>query len=374
MRVLMTGGGTGGHVNPALAIANTIREREPDSEIAFVGTSRGIENKLVPKEGYPLHHIEIRGLRRSLSLQNLKTAVMVLTSVSKGKKLIRQFKPDIVIGTGGYACFPIMKAAALMGVPTALHESNAYPGVAVKMLENSVDRMFINFEDCKKNLKHPERAMVVGNPLRSKPGMISYDDARSELGITGKYRHFLLSCGGSMGAEQVNFAMLDLMKEYTSKHPEILHVHATGAIEYEIAKKMFEEAGLDKCENIKLVEYIYDMPKQMAAADLVVARAGSITLSELALEGKPCILIPSPNVTENHQYKNAKVLADRGAAILIEEKDITPEKTVDAVRSVLDSMEVRRSMQDAIRSLAVSDACDRIYEECRRLVDAHSTK
>ncbi|MBQ8578977.1 MAG: undecaprenyldiphospho-muramoylpentapeptide beta-N-acetylglucosaminyltransferase [Clostridia bacterium] len=368
LRVLMTGGGTGGHVNPALAIANTIRACEPDAEIAFVGTSHGIENKLVPKEGYPLYHIEIRGLRRSLSLENLKTAFMVLTSVSKGKKLIKEFKPDIVIGTGGYACFPIMKAASLCGIPTALHESNAYPGVAVKLLESGVDRMFINFEECRSKLKHPDRAVCVGNPLRTKPDAISYDNARKQLGITGKYRRFLLSCGGSMGAEQVNFAMLDVMKEYSSKHPEVLHVHATGAIEYEIAKKLYEEAGLDKYPNLRLVEYIYDMPVQMAAADCVVSRAGSITLSELELGGKACILIPSPNVTENHQYKNAKVLADHDAAILIEEKDITPGRMTDAVKSILEDTDRRQTMQKNIRTLAVADACDRIYEECRKLV------
>lgn len=379
MRVLMTGGGTGGHVNPALAIANTIREREPDSEIAFVGTSHGIENKLVPKEGYPLYHIEIRGLRRSLSLENIKTAFMVLTSVHKGKKLIKEFKPDIVIGTGGYACFPILKAAALCGIPTALHESNAYPGVAVKMLESCVDRMFINFEECRSKLKHPERALCVGNPLRTKPGSISYDRARQQMGIAGngssgsKYRRFLLSCGGSMGAEQVNFAMIDLMKNYTSKHPEILHVHATGAIEYEIAKKRFEDAGLDKCPNLRLLEYIYDMPIEMAAADLVIARAGSITISELELEGKACILIPSPNVTENHQYKNAKVLADRGAAVLIEEKDITPERMTEAVRHILEDTAARQTMQKNIRTLAVADACDRIYEDCKALIREKAT-
>ncbi len=368
MKVLMTGGGTGGHVNPALAIANTIRAHEPDAEIAFVGTSHGIENKLVPAAGYPLYHIEIRGLRRSLSLQNLKTAVMTVTSVFKGKKLIREFKPDIVIGTGGYACFPIMKAAALCGIPVALHESNAYPGIAVKLLEGSVDRMFINFEECRSKLKHPDRAVCVGNPLRTKPDDISYEDARRQLGITGKYRRFILSCGGSMGAEQVNFAMLDLMKEYSAKHPEVLHVHATGAIEYEIAQNMFREAGLDKYENIRLLEYIYDMPQQMAAADVVIARAGSITLSELELAGKACILIPSPNVTENHQYKNAKVLADHDAAILIEEKDITPAKMTEAVRSVLEDLPRARIMQENIRRLAVPDAAERIYEECKKLL------
>ncbi len=368
MKVLMTGGGTGGHVNPAIAIADTIREHDPQAEIAFVGTSHGIENKLVPAAGYPLHHIEIRGLKRSLSLSNLKTALMTITSVFEGKKLCRSFRPDIVIGTGGYACWPIMKAASLMGIPTALHESNAVPGVAVRMLEGSVDRVFINFDESLSGLKHPEKAMRVGNPLRMKPNGISYEEARIQLGITGKYRRFLLSCGGSMGAEQINFAMLDLMKDYLTSHPEVLCVHATGAIEYEATKKLFSEAGLDKYENIRLLEYIYDMPLQMAAADVFIGRAGSMTLSELALSGKAAILIPSPNVTNNHQYKNAKVLSDRGAAILIEEKDLTPAALSEAVNGLLFDDGKRTRMQSAIGALAVPDASDRIYDECLRLV------
>lgn len=364
----MTGGGTGGHVNPAIAIADTIRAKEPDSEILFVGTSHGIENRLVPQAGYPLHHIEIQGLRRSLSFSNIKTAFLTVTSVRKGKKLLREFKPDIVIGTGGYVCWPVVRAAALLGVPCALHESNAVPGVAVRMLESSADRIFINFEESRSRLKHPERALCVGNPLRMRSDSVSYEEAREKLGITHRYRRFLLSCGGSMGAEQINSAMLGLMKSYTSRHPDVLHVHATGKIEYETAHRQFCEAGLDKCPNIRLLEYIDDMPIQMAAADCVVSRAGSITLSELELLSKSCILIPSPNVTDNHQYKNAKVLADRGAALLLEEKDITPERMENAVRSILENTETRTSMQKSIRTLAVSDAGERIYTECRRLI------
>ncbi len=373
MKVLMTGGGTGGHVNPAIAIADTIKRKEPGSEIAFVGTSHGIENKLVPQAGYPLHHIEIRGLKRSLSPENLKTAWMVFTSVAKAKKLLRAIKPDIVIGTGGYACYPALKAAAQLHIPTALHESNAFPGVAVRLLQNHMDRIFINFEACRAHLKHPDRAMCVGNPLRMQPGTISYEDARDALGITHHYRRFLLSYGGSMGAEQVNFAMLGLMKNYIAKHPDILHVHATGAIEYEATLKLFREAGLDQYPNIRLLEYIYDMPTQMAAADVVIARAGSMTLSELALGGKACILIPSPNVTENHQYKNAKVLEEHGAAVLLEEKQLSPALVEETAAHLLNDTAARNAMQENIRTLAVPDACDQIYAECRRLIDASGT-
>ena len=368
MKVLLTGGGTGGHVNPAIAIADTFKAHDPSTEFLFVGTSRGIENKLVPKAGYELAHIEIRGLRRSLSLENLKTVWLTLTSVSKAKKLLRKFKPDIVIGTGGYACFPACKAAAALGIPVVLHEANAIPGIAVRLLEHCATTVFLNFDESRAHLKSPDKAVTVGNPLRSVTNPISYDEAREALGISHKYRRFILSYGGSMGAERINFAMLDLMKSYSSKHPDTLHVHATGAIEYEATKAMFTEAGLDQYENIKLLEYIYDMPMQMAAADVVISRAGSMTLSELALAKKACILIPSPNVTDNHQYKNAKVLSDRNAAILIEEKDITKEGMHDAVATLLSDTVAREAMQDAIGTLAMGDAAERIYAHCMTLI------
>ncbi len=370
MKVLLTGGGTGGHVNPAIAIADTFKAHDVTTEILFVGTSRGIENKLVPKAGYDLKHIEIRGLRRSLSIENLKTLWLTVTSVSKAKKLLREFKPDLVIGTGGYACFPACKAAAALGIPVVLHEANATPGVAVRLLEACATTVFLNFEESRRRLKSPEKALIVGNPLRGGAAPISYEAARKTLGINHKYRRFILSIGGSMGAERVNFAMLDLMKSYVAKHPDTLHVHATGSLEYEATKAMFEEAGLDQYENIQLFEYIYDMPMQMAAADLVISRAGSMTLSELALGKKACILIPSPNVTDNHQYKNAKVLADRGAAILMEEKDITSETMHDAVSTLLSDTAARTAMQTAIAELGIDDAAERIYEHCMTLIRA----
>ena len=197
MKVIMTGGGTGGHVNPALAIANTIRAHQPDAEILFVGTSHGIENKLVPAEGYALRHVEIQGLRRRLTLENLKTAFLMITSLRDAKKLIREFRPDLVIGTGGYVCWPVVRAAAREGIPTALHESNAVPGAAVKMLEKYADHIFVNFEETKQYLtRRPERVIRVGNPVKPVFLTISRGEARRELGIEGKYRHMILSCGG----------------------------------------------------------------------------------------------------------------------------------------------------------------------------------
>ena len=367
MRVLFTGGGTGGHVYPALAIANEIKKREPQSEIAFVGTSRGIENKLVPKAGYPLYHIEIQGLRRSFSLENFKTLYLTITSVQKAKKLIHSFSPDVVIGTGGYVCFPLIRAAAALGVPTVLHESNARPGMAVRMLEEKTDLLFLNFEESRKFLKHPEKAVRVGNPLRIEENALSKEQARKALGIAPQEK-YLLSLGGSMGAEQVNFCMLDVMEQYSQKQENLRHLHGTGSIEWEICKKLFAEKGLEKARNVEIREYIHDMPLQLAAADLVINRAGSITLSELALCAKPSILIPSPNVTDNHQFRNACVLRDAGAAIVIEEKDLHPQELAKCIDRLLRDEAALTEMGQKARTLAVPDAAEKIYHALCRLI------
>ena len=365
MRVLMTGGGTGGHVNPAIAIANTIREQEKDSVIAFVGTSRGIENKLVPKFDYELYHVDIQGLRRKLTLSNLKTLYLAVTSVYKAKKLIKEFKPDVVIGTGGYVCWPVCKAAADMGIPTVLHESNALPGVAVRMLEKYVDIVYTNFDATIKKLKYPQKAVRVGNPLIG--GFESDNQTKGE--IKSGYKKMILSYGGSMGAMRLNEEMLRLMKGFSCLHSEVLHIHASGAIEKETAEKMFKEYNLDKCENLQLVEYIYDMPKKMAEADLVISRAGAMTLSELAMLKKPCILIPSPNVTDNHQYKNAVELEKKDAAIVFEEKDLKEDSIIKAVEELIFDDRKLKNMGNNISSFAVDNANKIIYDGVKKLVE-----
>lgn len=368
MRVLMSGGGTGGHVNPAIAIADIIKQRNPDSVIEFVGTKRGIENKLVPHAGYKLHHIEIQGIRRSLSPKNLKTAYLAFRSFGVCKKIIKKFKPDVVIGTGGYACWPVVRAAAALGIPTVLHESNATPGFAIKMLEKKATKIFVNFDETIPQLKCSEKAVRVGNPLRGDFSTVSREDMREKQGITGKYRYFILSLGGSMGAERINHEVIDMMKNYTSKHPEILHIHSTGSIEYEDTKKMFEDAGLTEYNNLQLLEYIYDMPEKMAAADIVINRAGAMTLAEIALLGRASVLIPSPNVTNNHQYKNAHVLEKADACVLIEEKQLLDGKLASAVKELIENEDKRHLMEKNVCRFAVSDAADRIYEYIKETV------
>ena len=379
MRVLITGGGTGGHVNPALAIANTIKQNDPDAVIAYVGTKRGIENKLVPKAGYPMYYVDVKGIKRSLSPSNIKAAYLALTSPIKAKKIIREFKPDIVVGTGGYVSWPVVKAASQMGIPTALHESNAIAGVAVKMLQKSVDRIYLNFEKTGESLTCDRaKLMKVGNPILGGFSSVTREEARAKLGIPDKYKYVILSYAGSMGAEKVNDAVLCLMREFTAKHPEVYHIHATGSIELELCTSQFKEMGLDKCENIELCEYIYDMPVRMAAADITINRAGAMTISELAATGKCSIFIPSPNVAENHQYKNAKVLSDAGAAALFEEKELTDgaKPLIEEVEKLLsdEGDELRAERSEKIRQFAVSDANKLIYNDLVKLAQSGRNK
>ena len=359
----MTGGGTGGHVYPALAIAELIKTNVPDAEIAFVGTERGIENKLVPAEGYQLYHIQIQGIRRSLSLSNLKTAYLVMVSPHRAKKIIEEFKPDLVIGTGGYVCWPLLRAASDLEIPCMVHESNALPGVAVRQLQKRVDVILTNFEETAKLLKEKEKIVNVGNPLRGDCNLWDRQSARKKLGIPDSVDFVILSFGGSLGADRLNEAAIDVMRNFSAKRENVMHIHAGGARGYENARRMFSSYGLERNDRLILKDYIYEMPLYMAAADLVICRAGAMTLTEIATMQKPAILIPSPNVTDNHQYKNAKVLADGGAAELIEEKDLTAERICEAVERLAEDKELRAEMQRNSARFARSDAGKRIYEE-----------
>ena len=363
MKVLLAGGGTAGHINPAIAIANTIKARDKSAEIAFIGTKKGMENNLVAKAGYPIYHIEMSGLRRSLSLSNIKTAYYYFTAPIKAKKLLLDYQPDVVIGTGGYLCWPLLHAAAKLGIPTAVHESNAIPGKAVKMLENDVDRIYINFPTTEQYFTETDKILCVGNPLITMPDTKTETDLREKLGIPANTKKILLSFGGSLGAQRVNEEVLALMRDYTAHHPEIFHIHATGKIEYEDAMAMAKEYGIDDKPNIRLLEYIYDMPLWEKAADAVICRAGAMTIAEMALLGKACILIPSPNVANNHQYENAKRLSDAGAAIMHEEKNLTPSTLIESVRSILENDATAASLSDAIHAFAKPEASDDIYKD-----------
>ncbi len=369
MKVVMTGGGTAGHVNPALSIAQIIENNCPGSHLRFIGTKRGLESKLVPKAGYPLYEIEVQGLRRSLSPSNFKVLWKAYTSYRQCKKMLSEDRPDLVVGTGGYVSWPVCRAAASLGIPTALHEANAEPGFAVKMLKNSADVIFVNFADTERFLKGSKAKVIhVGMPIHRDFVRISRNEARSTVDPQSKWKYILLSFGGSLGAAHLNEAMLDFMKTYMSAHPEVLLIHSAGSRGYEAMKTKFCEMGLDRLPNIRLQEYIYDMPLQMIAADAVICRSGASTLSELTAIHKASILIPSPNVTNNQQYKNAALLADQGAALLLADADLTGEKLQEYVDRLFSDPDVLRQMEAAAGKFAVTDTEEKIMNTLKALV------
>lgn len=369
MRVLLTGGGTAGHINPALAIAETILRNAPGSVVEFVGVAGGKEDELVPRAGYKLHHVRSSALQGKKGLRKFASLALAATSpyLPSTTSIIKRFKPDIVIGTGGYACWPIMAAAARMGIPTALHESNAHPGLAVRRLQSKVDRIWINFPETAAAFGNSPKTVCVGNPILQDFSTVDRNAARKQLGITSE-QLLVLSFGGSNGAEKLNEAVVGFMANHVTNDPKIIHLHASGKINYEDTLKLFREAGLEEKENCILRPYIYDMPLQMAAADLVIARAGAMTLSELALMKKACVLIPSPNVAENHQYKNAKALADAGAATLVEESELAEGRLNTAACELIASETLRKKQQSNIAAFAKEDACSRIWQDILQLV------
>lgn len=360
MKVVLSGGGTAGHINPAIFIAKKILEKEPDSQILFVGTPAGMENRLVEKEGFTIRHVEVMGLQRKLTAKNIKAAFLAVTSVGKAKKILRQFRPDVVIGTGGYVSWPVLRAAAGLKIPTLIHEQNAFPGLTTRKLSEVVDKVCLSFEASRPYFKCKEEKLVLtGNPTAPELGTISVRQARSELGISAP---FILSYGGSLGASVINEAMFTVAKEYSCKKP-VFHTHAFGKREYDQWMNLEKTEGICRFGNVKFCDYIYDMPKQMLAADLVVSRSGAITLAELSCLGKPAILIPSPNVTDNHQYKNALAYAEKGAAVLIEEKDLTPEKLIKEIDRILNQPGTLAQMSENMKKMAFPGATDRIWNE-----------
>lgn len=374
MRILMTGGGTAGHVNPALAIAATLKEKHPDAEIAFVASAQPRDKAvdLVPRAGYPLHTVHIRGLVRPYwKPVNLRLPFLMIKSRREAAALIREFQPDLIVGTGGYACWPLCSMGKKMGIPTALHESNAIPGKAVEQLKSNVDLIMVNFEETLRRLdgmgKH-SAAVRVGNPMMAGFATVSRDEARKALGLAPD-ELYILSFGGSLGAEYVNDAVVKLAAELTYE-PRVRLLHAAGKRDYDRIRADWDATTAGKCDRVILTDYIYDMPTQMAAADLVISRAGAMSISELALTGKAVVFIPSPYVAENHQYKNAMALVDQGAALCVEEKTLTDGALTATVKSLLKDPAGRADMERRIRDFACPDANEQIYTHLMGLLKA----
>ena len=365
MNIVFVAGGTGGHINPALAIAGTIKEKFPDTNISFIGNRTGMEASLVPKAGYDFYPIDVAGFQRKISLNNIKRNAVavyrVFKSTAQSGKILNELKPDVVVGTGGYTCGPVLRKAAKMGIKTATHEQNAFPGVTTKTLCKYVDEIMVAMPEAIQRLPKDRKYVVTGNPVRSSIISTTREQARKALGLDN--RPMILSLGGSLGARAVNEAVADVLA-WHSNDKKYYHFHAIGKFGMQWMPELLHKKGVDyeNMDNLRISEYIYDMDLCMAAADLVINRAGASTISELQVKGMPSILIPSPNVAENHQFYNAKTLSDNGAAILIEEKDLSGETLIEAVKSVIDDKEKLQQMGENAKKTAVFDANERIVD------------
>ena len=369
MHILFAGGGTAGHINPALAVAGYIKEKHPDTKISYIGTAKKLEAKLVPEKGYDFYSIEVSGFQRSLTpvniAKNVKAAVCAVTASMKARKLLKKLNPDIVVGTGGYVSGPVLSQAAKLGFKTAIHEQNAYPGMTNKMLCANVDRVMLAMPEAEKRFKLNKKPDIVGNPVRPELTKITREEARAKLGFDDK--PVILSFGGSLGAEKINNSVVELIK-YHNQSGKYYHIHAAGKVNYEDMKAKLCDIQLGK--NVDLREYIKDMDVCMAAADIVICRAGAITLSELAVCRKPSILIPSPYVAENHQYHNAMTLKNVGAAEVIEEKELNGEKLISTVETLLNDDNKLKEMSKNAEKVAIDDANERIYKVLMALMNS----
>ncbi len=361
MHILFAGGGTAGHINPALAIADCIKQNHTDAIISYIGTPDKLEAKLVPEKGYAFYPIKVSGFKRSLSVSSIKHNVIAvkqaLSASVEANKLLKQLKPDIVIGTGGYVSGPVLKEAAKLKIKTAIHEQNAFPGITNKMLADKVDRVMLAMPDAMKHFKSGKNFEITGNPVRSELLNITKQEAKEKLGFDN--RPVILSFGGSLGARPINEAVCELIRHHNNSG-KYYHIHATGKYGYNSTLSSLSDIELS--EEIKLREYINDMDVCMAAADLVICRAGAITLSELAVCGKPSVLIPSPYVAENHQFHNAMTLKNAGACEVIEEKALSGETLIECVEKLINNKTLLEEMSENARKSAVDDSLSRIYK------------
>ena len=364
MKVLIAAGGTAGHINPALAMASVIRAHCPDAEIHFAGRRKGMEYGLVTKAGYAFHPIEVNGIQRRLTPKNVARNVVALyhlaLSAPRANAILKEVQPDLVIGAGGYVSGPIVQAAARKGILTAIHEQNAFPGVTNKILAKSVDVVFAAMPDAVERLGAADKTVVVGNPVRAEIYTQDRTSARQALGLSAD-RIMILSFGGSLGAQRVNEVVADLA-QWELEQKNFYHIHATGSIEKDDFAKLSAQKKIDGDPRFVIREYIDDMPRLLAAADLVISRAGALTLAEIAAMGRASVLIPSPNVAENHQYHNAMQLQKLGAAVVVEEKNLTGEKLIEIVDGLTRDPAKLMEMGVKAKALSQPDSLEKIWK------------
>ncbi len=357
MKILISGGGTGGHINPGLAIAKYFKEMKPGCEILFVGTKRGLEGELVPKAGFDIKFIEVAGFKRKLCADTFLTVKKMFKGYSQSLKIIKDFNPDAVIGTGGYVCGPVLYAASRLKKKTFVHEQNVIPGVTVKILSKFVDTVFTSFKETDEYIK-TKNLCLSGNPIF--PEILRFDGEKSRVAMGFDQRPLILAYGGSLGAARLNDAVCEYLQKTASKG-EYQIVFGTGKREFErVSGKL---GNISDLPNIRVLPYIYNMGECMAAADVVISRAGAMTVSELSAIGKPAILIPSPNVAHNHQEYNARALEKNGAAILLPESELCFESLKNALDSLIQKPEKIKIMAENSKNTGIRNAIEIIYNE-----------
>lgn len=370
MKVIIAAAGTGGHINPGIAIANKIKQEEPNSKIIFIGTNRGLENDLVPRAGYELKTIDAYGLSKNISIENIKKMIKTLKGYGEAKRIIKEFKPDIVIGTGGYICGATISAAHKLKIPTLLHESNAFPGKAVKMLAKKADCILVSFEDAISRIKNAKKIVYTGTPVKIVKKDYSKEEKENMIKRIGldSSKPIVLVFGGSQGAQAINETIIGIAEK--SKNTDYQIMWATGPKQYDLMKEKFENKNLNinHIKNMKIVPYIYNMEEIMNIVDIIVARSGAMTITEIASLGKPSILVPLPNVSNNHQLYNAKVLEKVGAAKIILNNEMTDEKLDFEIKNMIHDAQLMEKMSKSANKMEVKDVENKIYNEIKKLV------
>lgn len=370
MRVIIAAAGTGGHINPGIAIANKIKEKEKDSEIIFIGTTRGLENDLVPRNGFELKTIDAYGLSKKISLENIKKMIKTLKGYGQAKKIIKEFKPDIVIGTGGYICGATISAAHNLGIPTLLHESNAFPGKAVKMLAKKTDTILVSFEDAKKRINNAKKIVFTGTPVKIKKMQYSSEEKNKILNSVGlkNDKPIVLVFGGSQGAQKINEAIIGIIKNNLNDKYQI--IWATGPKQFDIIKEKLQDykISINNIKNTKILPYIYNMEEIMNVSDLIVARSGAMTITEISNLGKASILIPLPNVSGDHQLYNAKVLENVKGAKIILNDNLNADILHKYIEEIVLNKMVLCDMSDNAFKVSTSNVEEKIYNEVLRTI------
>ena len=374
MNVVIAAAGTGGHINPGIAIANKIKEEDKNSKVLFIGTNRGLENDLVPRAGYELKTVNAYGIERKLTVQNFKRLYSTIKSIKEAKKILTEFKADVVIGTGGYICMPVILAANKLKIPTLLHESNAFPGGAVRLLSKKVNTVLVGFEDAKLRLKKAKNVVVTGNPTKIKKQNLTSNQKEEIIRSIGlnTNKPIVLVFGGSQGAKSINESFINIIKNKKNKEYQI--IWAAGPSQYEEIKEKLSDdnININNIENVKIVPYIYNMEEIMNVVDLVVCRSGAMTITEISIVGKPAIFIPFPFATENHQEYNAKVLEKVGAAKIILDKELNADILDKKIKEIVISKEKVTKMGENANKCATQNVTDKIYQEVKKVECCHN--